>query len=58
MEPHLEHHPDHMVLLPTIILERGQCDCPDPDVFWFVGVSWLIFSVGFVFPKWPHGRPS
>lgn len=46
---YLEAHWERIFLIPTIILEAPECEDETCDEFhWFVGISFLFLTFGFI----------
>ena len=39
-----EQHDDTVFLFPTIVLSRGECSDDCPEIHWFIGLSFLIWT--------------
>jgi len=39
----------HVVLIPTICILRGRCECCDEPGGWMVSLDWMMWSWGITF---------
>ena len=49
-----ECHPDAFFLLPAIVFTTPRCECCDESQGQVVSLTWLCFSLHFVFGVRPH----
>jgi len=55
MKPYFEYHPHHAVLIPTISMVKGECECCGEAGGLLVAFDFGFWSMGFTFSKGGHG---
>lgn len=56
MKPYFEYHPQHAVLIPTISLVTGECECCGETGGLLIALDFGFWSMGCLFPGGGRGH--
>lgn len=54
MKPYFEYHPHHAVLIPTVSLVSGECECCGESGGLLIAIDFGFWSLGFTFSQGGH----